>query len=93
MLRREDYDGVYTNKIDVRWVAPERVAVNFRRRAVGGPAGVGDGDLRDEDLLLVIAQVSDHLGEAGDFADLLVEDYITWLVTIDANACCAMGLQ
>ena len=69
------------------------MAVNFRRRAVGGPTGVGDGDLRDEDLLLVIAQVGDLLGEAGDFADLLVEDYIAWLVAIDADACCAMGLQ
>ena len=51
---------------------------------MGGPTGVGDGDLRDEGLLLVIARVADLLAEAGDFADLLVEDYVAWLVAIDA---------
>lgn len=54
---------------------------------MGGPAGVGDGDLGDKRLLLVVGGFCDLLAETGDFADLLVEDHFAWFVTIDADAC------
>ena len=74
-------------EIDVPWVTPEGVAVNFRGRAVGGPAGVSDRDLGDKSLRLVDGRVCNLLAETGHFADLLEEDHITGLVAIDADTC------
>jgi hypothetical protein len=78
---------MHANKIDVLWVTPEGVAVDLRGRAVGGPAGVSDGDLGEESLLLVDGRVCNLLAETGHFADLLEEDHITGAVAIDADAC------
>ncbi len=78
---------MHTNEIHVPWVTPEGVAVNFRGRAVGGPAGVSDRDLGEESLLLVDGRVFNLFAETGHFADLLKEDHITGLVAIDADTC------
>ena len=78
---------MHAKEIYVPWVTPEGVAVNFRGRAMGGPAGVSDGDLGEESLLLVNGRVFNLLAETGHFADLLEEDHITRLVAIDADTC------
>jgi len=78
---------MYTIEIDVLWVTPEGVAVDFRRRTVGGPAGVSDGDLGEEGLCLVDGRICDLLAETGHFANLFEEDHIAGLVAIDADAC------
>jgi len=54
---------------------------------VGGPAGVSDGDLGEESLLLVDGRIGNLLAETGHLADLLEEDHITRFVTIDTDAC------
>lgn len=83
---------MHTSEIDARWVTPEGVTVDLRGRAVGGPAGVSDGDLGDESLLLVDGRVCNLLAETGYFADLLEEDHITGVVAIDTDACCGKGV-
>jgi hypothetical protein len=77
----------YREEMDVRWVAPEGMAIRFRGRAMGGPAGVRDGALGEKGLLLVHARVRDLLAESGHFADLLEENHVAGLVTVDADAC------
>ena len=86
-----NFEEVHTTEIHVPWVTPEGVAVNFRGRAVGSPAGVSDRDLGNEGLRLVDSGVCDLLAETGHFADLLEEDHITGLVTIDADTCRGRG--
>ena len=83
---------MHTKEIYVRWITPEGVAVNFRGRAMGGPAGVSDRDLGEESLLLVNGRVFNLLAETGHFADLFEEDHITRLVAIDADACRGRGM-
>jgi hypothetical protein len=60
---------------------------------VGSPAGVGDGDLGDESLLLVDTRVCNLLAETGHFADLLEEYNLAGLVAIDADTCRTAGRQ
>lgn len=83
---------MHTSETDVLWVTPEGVAVNFRGRAMGSPAGVSDRDLGNEGLLLVDGGVCNLLAETGHFADLFEEDHITRLVAIDADACRGRGM-
>lgn len=78
---------MHTGEIDVLWVTPERVAVDFRGRAVGGPAGVSDGDLGEEGLCLVDGRVCNLLAKTGHFADLLEEEDGAGLVAINTDAC------
>lgn len=67
-------------------VGAKRVTVDDRGRTVGSPASVCDGDLGDESLAGINVGFSDALAEAGDLADLLEEDSLARLVTVDTNA-------
>lgn len=64
----------------------ERVAVDDGRRAVCRPAGVRDGDLREEGLARVHVGLCDALAEPCDLADLFEEEHLAGAVAIDTYA-------
>jgi hypothetical protein len=66
-------------------IRAEGMAVNLGGDTVGGPSGVGDGDLGDEDLVSVDAGRGDLLAKTGDFADLLEVSGLSGLVTVDTD--------
>ena len=54
---------------------------------MSSPSSVSDGDLRNEGLRSVDAGFGNLLAQASYFADLLEEEHLSRLVTIDTNAC------
>jgi hypothetical protein len=65
---------------------PVGVAVQARRRTVGGPAGVGDTGVGVEDLGEVGLGLLDELLELGDLANLLEGEDLVLLVAVDSQA-------
>ena len=61
------------------------MAVDPRRRAVGGPSGVFNAAVRVEALLKVDLLGADELLELGDLANLLEGKDLVLLVAIDGN--------
>lgn len=66
-------------------VGLERVAVDDGGRSVGRPARVGDRDLGEEGLAGVYIGLGNLLAEASDLADLLEEEHLSRLVTVDTD--------
>ena len=62
---------------------PVRVAVESRRRAVGGPSGVRDAAVRVKDLGHVDLGAVDELLELGHLADLFESKDFIFLVAVD----------
>jgi hypothetical protein len=54
---------------------------------MGSPAGVGDGDLLDEGLLLVDWGRIDEFLEPSNLANVLEHDYSARFVSVDTNTC------
>lgn len=65
---------------------PVRMAVDFRRRAVGRPAGVGDGGVRLKGLCEVWLGGLDGLLQLDDLAHGLVRKDLVLLVAVDREA-------
>ena len=63
------------------------MTVDFRGRAMGGPAGMSDGDLLEESLLLVNLRIGDEFPQSSDLSNVLEEDYGARSVAVDADAC------
>lgn len=61
------------------------MAVDDRRRTVGSPAGVGDGYLLKEDLLLVDGGLCDEFLQASDLSDVLEIDDLVLVIAVDAD--------
>jgi hypothetical protein len=61
------------------------MAVEARRRAVGGPSGVSDTGVRVEDLVEAKALLLDELLQRGDLADLLDCVDLIFLVAVDGE--------
>jgi hypothetical protein len=59
------------------------MAVDARRRAVGGPSGVGDTGVRVEDLVEVEVLLLNELLQRGDLADLL--DCVDLILLVAVN--------
>ena len=68
-------------------VRAEGMAIDGGGDTVSSPASVGDGDLAETSLLEVDGRISDDFAEASDLADLLEEEHLSRLVTIDTDAC------
>lgn len=62
---------------------PVRVAVDTRRRAVGGPTSVGNTGMCVKDLCEVGLLVLDELLQLGDLANLLESEHFISLVSVD----------
>ena len=54
--------------------------------AVGRPTCVGNADLGDEGFVHVSLGFVDQFPKTSDLSDLLVEDNLSFLITIDADA-------
>jgi hypothetical protein len=61
------------------------MAVDTRRRAVGGPSGVGDAGVRVEDLVEVEVLLLDELLQRRDLADLLDRVDLILLVAVNGE--------
>ena len=59
------------------------MAVDFRGRAVGGPASMSNGDLLEESLLLVNVRIGDKFLQTSDLSDVLEEDYGAGSAAVD----------
>lgn len=62
---------------------PVRVAVDTRRRTVGGPTSVGNAGVCVKDFCEVGLLVLDELLQLGDLADLLESKHFISLVSVD----------
>ena len=64
---------------------PVGVAVDTRRRTVGGPSCVSNTSVRVKDLVEVKVLLLDELLQRGDLADLLDGVDLVLLVTVDGE--------
>lgn len=63
-----------------------RMAVDARRRAVGGPSSVSNACVGVEDLVQVIVCLVDQLPQRRDLADLLDCVHLVLLIAIDGQS-------
>lgn len=78
-------DAVVNDTEFVLLVGANGMAVALRRRSVGCPTGVGDGNLGHEDLVDVDGAPRDLLAQASDLSDFLEEYNFAWLVAVNAQ--------
>lgn len=65
------------------WCIPVRVAVDTRRRTMGGPTSVGNTSVHVKNLCEVGLLVLDELLQLGDLANLLESVHLISLVSVD----------
>ena len=67
-------------------IGAQRVAVDDRGRAVGGPSRVCNRDLRIENLGSVYARGGDTLAKAGNLADFFEKKHLAGSIAVDTDA-------